>query len=85
MQERSRRAADAGAVATVTMSVSGTLCRRCVRIISRRVRDVPGVESLEVDAARGVVRVHGDVDRAALVAALESDDLGGCEAPAVDA
>ena len=64
----------------MTVSVPAMLCRRCVRIVSRRVRDVPGVASLEVDAARGLLRVRGDVDRETLVAALEAGGFGGCVA-----
>jgi copper chaperone CopZ len=82
MAERSRREADAGAAGTVIVSVPTMLCRRCVRVVSRRVTDVPGVVSLEVDAARRLLRVRGDVDRAALLAALESGGFGGCEMPA---
>jgi copper chaperone CopZ len=67
----------------VMVSVPALLCRRCVRVVSRRIRDVPGVVSLEVDAARGLLRVRGDVEPAVLVAALESGGFGGCEVPAV--
>jgi hypothetical protein len=42
------------------------MCRRCVRRVSRRVSDLPGVVSLEFDVAAGVLRVGGDVDPAAL-------------------
>jgi len=40
------------------------LCRRCVRALSRRLRDVPGVVSFEIDASAGGVWVNGDVDPA---------------------
>ncbi|MEV1286160.1 heavy-metal-associated domain-containing protein [Micromonospora sp. NPDC049679] len=70
MSEESRPEADARAADVVTVPLPATLCRRCVRLVSRRVRDVPGVMSFEVDVARGVVRVRGDVDREALLAAL---------------
>ena len=42
------------------------LCRRCVRSLSRRLRDVSGVVSFEIDAARGVVWVDGETDPAEL-------------------
>lgn len=42
------------------------MCRRCVRAVSRRVSDLPGVVSLEFDVAAGVLRVGGEVDPAAL-------------------
>jgi copper chaperone CopZ len=81
MAEESRPQADARAAHMIMVPVSATLCRRCVRIVSRRVRDVPGVMSLEFDAARGVLLIRGDVDRAALLAALGSAGQGGCGAP----
>ncbi|WP_407695973.1 cation transporter [Sphaerimonospora thailandensis] len=56
----------------LTVSVQARLCRRCVRAVSRLVRDVPGVVSFEVDAARGLLLVQGDVDERELVKALGS-------------
>jgi hypothetical protein len=41
------------------------LCRRCVRALSRRLRDLPGMVSFQVDAADGHVWIHGEVDPAA--------------------
>lgn len=58
------------ATGVVTLRLPGPLCRRCVRTLSRRLSDVPGVETLAVDAAGGVVRVYGGADDAALAAAL---------------
>ncbi|HYJ75163.1 MAG TPA: hypothetical protein VEV65_06145 [Kineosporiaceae bacterium] len=46
------------------------LCRRCVRALSRRLRDLPGTEWFEVDAVAGVVRISGEVDVAAAQAAI---------------
>ena len=37
------------------------LCRRCVRALSRRLRDLPGVVSFEIDASAGRVWINGDV------------------------
>ena len=57
----------------VTMRVPGLMCRHAVRAVSARLRDVPGVQSVEVDAPAGLVVVRGPVDaeqvRAALVEA----------------
>jgi copper chaperone CopZ len=50
----------------VTVPVPAGLCRRCVRLLSRQVSDLPGVVSLQVDPARGRLSVTGDVDAAAL-------------------
>ncbi|WP_169953680.1 heavy-metal-associated domain-containing protein [Microbispora sp. H11081] len=70
-----------GAARETTVGVPALLCRRCVRLLSRHVRDVTGVTSFEVDAARGLLRVRGDVDAEDLRAALASAGFGGdrCE------
>jgi ribosomal protein S14 len=49
------------------------LCRHCVRTLSRRLRDLPGVVSFEIDAGAGRVWISGEVDPAAAQAAV--DDL----------
>jgi copper chaperone CopZ len=57
----------------LTLCVPGLTYRHAVRVVSARLRDVPGVESVEVDGPAGWVVVRGPVDpqqvRAALVAA----------------
>jgi len=54
----------------VTVGVPGLTGRSDVRLVSARLRDVPGVLSVEVDAAAGVVVVRGSVDAPAVRAAL---------------
>jgi hypothetical protein len=60
------------AAQVITVVVAGPLCRRGVRLVSRRVSDVPGVVSLEVDAAGGRLRIRGDVEVQQVLAALRS-------------
>lgn len=50
----------------ITVALPTGICRRCVRALSRRISDVPGVRSLEYDASGGVLRVGGAPDLAAL-------------------
>jgi hypothetical protein len=38
------------------------LCHTCLRGLSRRLRDLPGVVWFQVDAAAGQVLIAGDVD-----------------------
>ena len=54
----------------VTVGGPGLTGRSDVRLVSARLRDVPGVQSVEVDAATGVVVVRGSVDATAVRAAL---------------
>jgi hypothetical protein len=70
------------AAQVITVVVAGPLCRRGVRLVSRRVSDVPGVVSLEVDAADGRLRIRGDVDVQQVLAAIRS--AGFAPVPAVD-
>jgi copper chaperone CopZ len=52
------------------VALSPPLCRRCVRLVSRCLRDVTGVASWQVDPGSGQVSVHGDVEPDVLVRAL---------------
>ena len=52
------------------MCVPGLACRHAVRVVSARLRDVPGVQSVEVDAPAGWVVVRGPVDIEQVRAAL---------------
>jgi copper chaperone len=47
-------------VAQRVYTVSGMTCEHCVNAISSEVSGVAGVESVEVDLARGQVTVTGD-------------------------
>jgi hypothetical protein len=60
----------------VTVPVPAELCRRCVRLLSRHVADVPGVVSLQVEPARGRLSVTGDVDTGAVLAARDRAGFG---------
>jgi Heavy-metal-associated domain len=46
------------------------LCRKCVRALSRRLRDLPGVVWFEIDATAGQVLITGDVNLAAAEAVV---------------
>ena len=54
----------------LTMRVPGLTCRHAVRVVSARLRDIPGVESVEVDGPAGRVVVRGPVDARQVLAAL---------------
>ena len=44
---------------TMGLVVDGMDCRRCVREVTARLRDLPGVETVMADAGSSVVRLAG--------------------------
>ena len=43
----------------IELNISGMNCQHCVKAVTEAIRSVPGVESVEVDLARGLARVAG--------------------------
>jgi copper chaperone CopZ len=43
----------------LSLFVGGMGCRRCVREVTARLRDVPGVETVVADVSRSLVRLSG--------------------------
>ncbi|MEU8264709.1 heavy-metal-associated domain-containing protein [Micromonospora sp. NPDC048999] len=54
----------------LVLTVPNISCGRCVEAIREEVGQVAGVHAVEVDLAARTVRVDGDADRAAVVAAI---------------
>ena len=46
----------------LNLFVGGMSCRRCVREVTARLRDVPGVETVSANARDGVVRLSGSME-----------------------
>lgn len=59
------------AMSTTTWTVTGMTCEHCVASVTEEVGEVAGVEGVDVDLAAGRVRVRGQADDAAVVAAVE--------------
>ena len=55
---------------SLTFSVDGMRCRRCVRRATALVRDVEGVHAVTADATSGWLTVHGTITSDDIVAAL---------------
>ena len=45
----------------MTLYVGGMGCRRCVREVTARLRDVPGVQMVVADSATSTVRLGGSM------------------------
>lgn len=52
------------------VSVQGMGCRRCVREVTRRLRDVPGVNTVVADISTRTVRLAGSMTDADVLAAF---------------
>lgn len=54
----------------IELTVSGMSCRRCVREVTARLRDVTGVERVTADPVRSVVHLSGSMTQADVMAAF---------------
>jgi copper chaperone CopZ len=53
------------------LTVSGMSCRRCVREVTARLRDVAGVKRVVADPVRSTVHLVGSMSRVDVLAAFE--------------
>ena len=58
-------------VTDLTLYVDGMGCRDCVRELTARLRDVPGVETVAADHRRSVVVLVGSMSPGDVLAALD--------------
>ena len=54
----------------LNLFVGGMSCRRCVREVTARLRDVPGVETVSANPGECVVRLSGSMKLADVLAAF---------------
>jgi copper chaperone CopZ len=54
----------------LSVFVAGMSCRRCVREVTARLRDVPGVETVSANPGNGVVRLSGSMQLTDVLAAF---------------
>jgi copper chaperone CopZ len=62
-------------MAVIALHVTGMRCRRCVRSVTSRLRDLPGVLAVEANATTGELVVHGDVTEGDVREALADGPL----------
>ncbi len=55
----------------LSLFVDGMGCRLCVRDVTARLRDVPGVQTVRADLGQGVVRLSGSMRFADVLAAFD--------------
>jgi copper chaperone CopZ len=56
----------------IELVVGGMTCRRCVREVTSRLRDVPGLERVTANPARSLVHLSGSMTLADVLAAFEA-------------
>jgi copper chaperone len=56
---------------TIELRVEGMSCESCVKHVNEALMPLNGVQSVQIDVATGRVRVAGEADSAALIAALD--------------
>jgi len=54
----------------ITLFVAGMSCRHCVREVTARLRDVPGVETVTANPGDSLVRLSGRMELADVLAAF---------------
>lgn len=67
-------------MAVIAMRVPDMRCRRCVRLVTARLRDLPGLVTVEADTRTAELVVHGDVTEDQLRDALAEVALPGNDA-----
>jgi copper chaperone CopZ len=55
----------------LSLFVGGMSCRHCVREVTARVRDVPGVETVSANPGDSLVRLSGSMQLSDVLAAFE--------------
>ena len=54
----------------ITVKISGMRCQHCVASVSKALQEIKGVSQVQVDLAKGEASFEGNVDLAAVKAAI---------------
>lgn len=67
---------------TIELKISAMTCGACVSHVTKALQSAPGVQSAVVDLESATARVEGEnLDKAALVEAVEEEGYGAQESP----
>jgi copper chaperone len=55
------------------LSIEGMTCSHCQSAVKQALERVEGVETAEVDLARGIATIQGEAVQASLIAAVEEE------------
>lgn len=58
---------------TTELKITGMTCDHCVHATTKALQNVPGVETVKVTLHPGAATVQGQVDPAALIAAVKEE------------
>ncbi|MFC4638274.1 CopZ family metallochaperone [Deinococcus hohokamensis] len=61
---------------TTQLTISGMTCGHCEKAVHNALKNVPGVQAVQVDLPGGRATVQGDVDPQALVSAVKEEGYG---------
>lgn len=67
-------------MSTLEFTVTGMTCGHCVQSVTEEVREVPGVVDVQVALETGALTVTGEVDPAAVLAAVAEAGYQAAEA-----
>lgn len=65
-----------GTLPTTDLAVTGMHCEKCVARVKDALETIDGVTAAEVDLASNSAKVTGEVDAAAMIAAIEALGFG---------
>ena len=68
-------------MAVITLHVPGMTCRSLVRVVTARVRDLPGVQTVEANADTAVLIVHGTATERQVCGALAEAGFPASDEP----
>lgn len=70
-------------MAVIALTVPRMACRRCVRVVTARLRDLPGVHTVEADVRTATLVVRGELSEEQVRGALHAAGFSAAPGPAL--